>query len=308
MGLIHLSLKTGVGWSCGSFGELVQGYTYDGKVLITLPVDVYSRAVFYPQVGVPLNVIPTEKTKALQLAISLLQDLGFSHLGGTITIECDIPEGKGLSSSSADLVAVARALESSLNIEADVARLAAIMAKVEPSDGIMYDGIVSFHPVRGQLKRHLGPVPKLVIVALDEGGTVDTVKFNQLPHRMDLHHTTDFSRLLERAERAVQANDVWGMGQAATQSAMENQKLLPKRYLELFLKLRSKYSLPGVVVAHSGTYIGMLLDPLDVRCRQQLDRLKEELETTLGRVPEVFHTTSVASKLVTFTDRSLPER
>lgn len=251
-------------------------------------------------------MIPAGKTKALRLAISLLQEMGFSHLGGTITVDCDIPEGKGLSSSSADLVAVSRAVESSLSVAVDVTRLAAIMAEVEPSDGIMYDGIVSFDPVKGQLRRHLGPVPKLAIVALDEGGTVDTVKFNQLPHRLGLHHVTDFSSLLEGAERAVQSNDVWAMGQAATQSAIDNQELLSKRYLHLFLTLRSKYSLPGVVVAHSGTYIGMLLDPLDQRYRQQLDRLRGELETTVGRVPEVFHTPSLASQLAAIPDRSVP--
>ena len=46
--------------------------------------------------------------------------------------------------------------------------LARIMSAIEPSDGVMYEGIVSFHQREGVVHSHLGTLPSLTIVALDE--------------------------------------------------------------------------------------------------------------------------------------------
>src|SRR4051794_22862710 len=96
----------GSGWACGTFGELLQGVLPDSGLhfLVTLPITAGSTATFrYDARSARIEVSPENKRKSRRLARLALDALGHPG-GGELLLTSDLPEGKGLASSSADLV------------------------------------------------------------------------------------------------------------------------------------------------------------------------------------------------------------
>jgi len=257
------SARTGNGRCFGTFGELLQGALPDQErhFLVTLPINQYSIARF---IALPtmadIYVFPLHKHKARRLAEELIRIYDL-QTGGILYLRSELVEGKGCASSSADMVATARALDSIFRLSLSPEQLAEIMASIEPSDGVMYQGVVSFYHREGVLRDFLGQLPPLIIVAVDEGGQIDTVEFNRQPPSFRPAERLEYERLLCGIEQAITYGDLVSVGEIATRSAIMNQKVLPKIHLDLLLDLSKRYGALGVVVTHSGTYIGLLLDP-----------------------------------------------
>lgn len=116
----------------GSCGEVMQGIWQDEPFLITCPIDRYSTVVVRPGRGRLLG--GGEKARrALDLGRTYCrcQDLPYDFF-----LTSDLPQGKGMASSSADICAVLAAVSAvcQKNIsEQDIGRLA---ASIEPTDGV----------------------------------------------------------------------------------------------------------------------------------------------------------------------------
>ncbi|SDX08835.1 threonine kinase [Marininema mesophilum] len=268
----------GVGYSFGTFGELLQGVLEDGSdFLVTFPISRYSKATFTTtEDKEDIEVFPPYKTKSLLLTKRLFAYFNISA-GGVLRIESELPEGKGLASSSADLVATARAIEQCMNIKISNPLLEQFMAEIEPSDGVMYSGIVSFYHRKVQLHRFLGGIPTVTILGIDEGGEIDTVKYNQLPKVYPLEVKKEYTRLYYQVEDAIEKNDLNMIGRVATQSAILNQCINPKRNLEYIIELSRVHNCLGVVVAHSGTCMGLLLSQKDPFYQEKYDQVYNAL-------------------------------
>lgn len=279
----------GTGVSFGTFGELLQGILPGGvDFLVTLPINRYAQAYFISDPESPiLRVYPAHKWKARRLAWSLLERLELPA-GGVLRIESELPEGKGLASSSADLVAAARAIASWFDLEIPRRLLLEVMGAVEPSDGVMFDGSVVFHHRRVELREFLGPLPPLTIVAIDEGGLVDTVEFNKIVKPFDEADRVEYAGLLTAISTAVRDLDLDTIGHVATRSSLLNQKLRPKRTLDRVIALCRRLDGLGTVVAHSGTYVGILLSPSSARFAEQYETACRLMRREFGAV-SVFH-------------------
>lgn len=256
--------RTGTGRAHGTFGELLQGaLPGDQDFLVTLPIRAGSTAVFTPDPRADgVRVEPPHKTKSRALAELVLRRRGISG-GGLLRLDCALPEGKGLASSSADLVATARAIGDAYGHPPHPSEIESWLRLIEPSDGVMYPGIVAFRHRQVRLHSRLGPVPPLTIVAADEGGGIDTVAFNRTPARFPVAETREYRRLLQTLAVAVPAGDVATIGRVATRSARMNAARHPRPHLDAVIAQARSIGAAGVVVAHSGTMIGMLLDDRD---------------------------------------------
>lgn len=269
----------GVGRCFGAFGELLQGVLPEGKreFLVTLPITRYSTVRFrmLPETH-DVQVFPSHKEKSRRLAEKLVQTLNLGT-GGVLHVQSEVSEGKGLASSSADAVATALAIQAASGFYLPPAVLARVMSSVEPSDGVMYRGIVSFYHREGVLRKFLGYLPPLAIVALDEGGQVDTIGLNKRPKPFGRSKRAKYESLLLEAERAIVRGDLRSLGEVSTRSAIMNQEMLPKIHLDLLLDMRERYDALGVVIAHSGTYLGLLLDPRSPDYLRTLPTIAAEL-------------------------------
>ncbi|XCX51974.1 kinase [Streptomyces phytohabitans] len=256
---------SGVGSAFGTFGELLQGELpeQDGDFLVTLPIARWTMAAFHwdPEAG-ELAVHPAHKTKALRLARMILAEERLPA-AGVLTVSSVIPEGKGLASSSADLVATARAVGRALGTPMPAARVERLLARIEPTDGVLYPAVVAFHHRSVRLRSVLGRLPAMGVVGIDEGGAVDTVAFNRLPKpytRADRH---EYAHLLDRLATAVRTRDLAEVGRVATRSALKNQLLRHKAALDPMRRICREVGGLGVAVGHSGTTLGVLLDAND---------------------------------------------
>jgi uncharacterized protein involved in propanediol utilization len=273
------SPRTGIGRCLGTFGELLQGALplERQEFLVTLPITHGSTAEFTAMpVSKGVRVSPPHKEKARRLAEELMR-LYNLEAGGELHIESALHEGKGCASSSADMVATARAIESAFGIRILRPSLARIMSAIEPSDGVMYEGIVSFHQREGVVHSHLGTLPSLTIVALDEGGRAETTELCRDRGFLSASRLAEYERLLLELGCALNRRDLPSVGDVATRSAVLNQDILPKEHLELFLDLRARYDALGVVATHSGTCLGLLVDPRSLRHPDVLPKLVDEL-------------------------------
>jgi L-threonine kinase len=283
----------GVSSAFGTFGELLQGVLpeADGDFLVTLPVARWNMVRFQ---GTPgdgeLAVWPPHKTKALRLTRMIMRDVS-TPVGGLLTIGSSLPEGKGLASSSADLVATARAVGNALALPMPPTRIESYLARIEPTDGVLYPSIVAFHHRSVRLRARLGCLPSMTVVSIDEGGAVDTVEFNRIPKPFTQADKQEYAALLDRLGDAVAAGDLRAVGRIATRSAQMNQVLRRKRNLDRMIELCHQVGGLGVVVGHSGTTLGILLDNEDPACADRLSAAAQACEGLAGNVT-VFHTLS----------------
>ena len=283
---LGVDVAAGAGRAFGTFGELLQGTLPDGAdFLVTMPIDRYATAWFRLDPTGPLLVFPSHKSKSLTLARSML-----GGAGGTLVVDGDLPVGKGLASSSADLVATARAVGGALGLSTDPSAVEDWLRPIEPTDGVMYAGVVAFEHRRVRLRRFLGVLPPLTVVAVDEGGQLDTVEFNMTPKPYTGADRREYAHLLELIAQAVRANDLAAIGRVATHSAVLNQRLAPKRNLGAMIRIARESGALGVVCAHSGTMTGVLLADGVPGHGRRLDGVREACRRLPGHV-EVFRST-----------------
>ena len=153
--------------------------------LVTCPVDFYARArvtLVDHERGIEA---PADCPKSEAALRATLAHLGRQEVGARLEITSPIPRSKGLGSSSADVAATVYATGLALGVELDPATVARIAITVEPSDGVMFPGLALFDHREGRIVEILGPPPPMALVALDFGGTVDTVEFNASQISMD---------------------------------------------------------------------------------------------------------------------------
>jgi L-threonine kinase len=258
------SRAVGVSSAFGTFGELLQGALPDGtEFLVTLPISRWATVTFtHDRYATEVRTYPQTKSKARRATEAMLTRYGAG--GGRVEVTSCLPEGKGLASSSADLTATVRAVGNALGVPTPPALIEELLRPIEPTDGVMYPGIVAFEHRNVRLRAHLGGLPPMTVVGIDEGGAVDTVAFNRIPKNFTDAHREAYASLLDTAGAAIAAGDVSAAGRVATRSAYLNQRLCPKRSLAAMTALSAEVGGVGVVAAHSGTTVGLLL-PHDIR-------------------------------------------
>ena len=270
----------------GVCGELVQGMLDDDYYLVTCPIDYFSRVqvdLFSPgspdvdsPAIVPPVLGPEDSPKAVAAVSATLAHLGREDLSARLSISNPIPRGKGMGSSSADVVAAIAATGLALDQELTPETVGRLALMEEPTDGVMFPGIALFDHRQGNLMEELGPPPPMEIVALDFGGTVDTVEFNREDRRalwQSLRPETD--RALELVRQGIKEVDPKKLGRGASLSSEANQQVLLKPELPDVLRFAQSLDAAGVTVGHSGTIIGVLLDARERRSKSVFRQAKE---------------------------------
>ena len=260
-----LTGRRGIGSANGTLGELVQGQTVAGEdFLVTFPIELWS------EVSVVLNATgrvdaPPTKPKSQRMVELALARLGLPDVGAVLDVDCHLPEGRGLASSTADVVATARAVSDATGLHLEPGEIAELAIQIEPSDGVMWDGVVAFNHRAGRLLRLLGPLPDMRILGVDLGGTIDTVTFNKRPKDYTAEERQRCQEALDAVADAIGSADIRGIGEACTASARIHQRILPKPELPLLLEISAESGGYGVNVAHSGTVVGILFAPSNER-------------------------------------------
>ncbi|NLC76470.1 MAG: GHMP kinase [Clostridia bacterium] len=244
-------------WAPGTCGELVEGAIDDKTFLVTCPIDLGST-IEVSREGTGLAEGFPKTAKAIELAAGKL-DLPVRELG--FERESLLPPGKGMGSSTADIAAAVLAVCRLAGQELSPREIAELALAVEPSDGIMFPGLVLFDHREGKWFEELGEAPAINILIADPGGVVDTVTFNRDDYlaKMNRKKEPQVKEALRLVKEGLASGDLHKIGRGATESALANQELLPKPDLPQMLRWAEEVKALGVNVAHSGTVMGILL-------------------------------------------------
>ncbi len=249
--------KVGWGFAAGTFGELVHGEIDGVPFLITLPIPWGTRATYAAVPGQPLTVWPAHRKKVKKAAEVLLSSWG-QPLEGTLVIQSALPVGKGMASSSADIVASLRAVAAAFDRELSPHLLAAVSAAVEPTDGIMFSTVVAFDPLGGRLLERLGPPPPALIMGVLGRGRINTENHHRQWKPYHQRHQQRIQDALSLAREGVRRRDAALIGQAGRISAEVEAEREPDASLDALLAI-SDQEKAGAIIAHSGTVRGVVL-------------------------------------------------
>ncbi len=277
----------------GTCGELVQGQ-FDGGLdfLITFPVDLWSQVEVEVDRASPLvKVFPPSKIKTQMAVRRTLDFLGQPTIGAKVFVSSTLPEGKGMASSTADIVAACKATAGALGRSLSGDEISRIAISIEPSDGIMYPGVVCYNHRQGGLLKRLGYLPLMEILVVDLGGEVDTLEFNKVPKNYFPCELSEIRRAYELVARGIQEQDPALIGMAATISARVNQRLLYKPHLEAIIEVAEAAGAYGVSVAHSGTVVGLLFGR---DAGNAISRTEQAIRTTFNPALNMFRTRSIS--------------
>ena len=263
-------LQLGIGRAITHHGELLQG-VFEGedghlhRGLVTLPLSSQQVvATFWPRDDNRIQTRPANRPKAARAVALALKHLGMERRGGDLTIESKTSIGYGYGSSTADVVAAIRATAAASNAvlcRSTICRLA--VAAEGASDAIVYgDQAVLFAHREGACLEHFGDeFPPLLVVGFRDGKAPRTDTLTLRRARYDSEEIELFRTLRGLVSYSVRRKDPRMLGRAATISAQISQRHFPKPHWREVLQLAAEHRAVGVQVAHSGTLLGILLDP-----------------------------------------------
>ncbi len=271
----------GVGVCPLVLGECVQGRLRGGPhFLITAPIPLESRAQFVADLSLGHVVVePAFCVKSRAAVQQYLESQGLP-VSGSLRVETGAQSSVGFGTSTADITASLRAAAAAWGRSLSPAAISRIAIAIEPTDGSMYPGSVAYAHREGRLLESFGPLPRFLALVALCGDEVDTVEFDAERARFEYPAESE-QRLLtawRMIREAIRSADVRLMAQAGMMSAEINQELLPKPMFEEIRGAVDSLGAEGMLAAHSGSLLGVVLDPDKADCLERRDRVARFLE------------------------------
>ncbi|WP_186648075.1 GHMP family kinase ATP-binding protein [Fluviispira vulneris] len=244
----------------GTFGELIQGVIHSKPFLVTLPIQKFSCVKYLEGTILDNRDIYAKSYRAADILREKLGKKG----NYSLVILSELTRGKGLASSSADIVATLKAILHNEKYDEESERdlISSICRQVEPTDGVMYSGFNAYYHHDCLLKESLGFIP-FEIIGIMEEGEVDTLKFNSKNIKYSNDELRKFEIIYQQLKFALKIRNTEILGKCATMSAQISQNYLPKKNFDEILEICLANRACGVCVAHSGTAIGIILNITD---------------------------------------------
>jgi L-threonine kinase len=243
----------------GTCGELVQGHIDGQDFLVNCPIDLYAHARVEPSDRPGLQLHDAPRFAKIRDTVTLAAHELMFELRHRVEVHSEIPRGKGLASSTADISAALAAVLRSGGVRTSPQVFARLLTEVEPSDCTHFDGIAHVNHLTGDLYESMPAPERLRVLVVDCGGEVDTLSFDRDKARSVYRACR--GRIVEAVEglkRGLHARcDEW-VAQAATLSARISQDILPKPQFEALLAVASEAGALGINCAHSGSVLGVL--------------------------------------------------
>ena len=239
----------------GSCGEFVQGFFRGEPILITCPIKKFSTV----EISDKFFEISGLGEKSLQMLEKVLKKFSAERNFG-IKLTSELPQGKGMASSSADLAAVATAVSKFFGKDLSAKEISTLAAEIEPTDGIFFEGIAAMNPLTGKFIKKIFLPCKLKTAVFDYGGKIDTVTFKK---------RGDFE--ISRLEEILNFDLV-------EKSAFANQKILFKPFLKEISDFAKSLGAVGVNVAHSGTVAGIFFREEDKFADKKISEIAKKFD------------------------------
>lgn len=279
--------RVGVGSGAGTCGELVQGVLSDGRTFhVTCPISKSSTVAIRLRESDTWQITgaPPERQKLVTAIRATADGFGLGPCTVQVRHVSELDVGKGLGSSTADIVAAARAVAAAVGGDLQPAALAAIATSIEASDGSMYPQIVAFDQMGGAVIRQFDWWPQLVVVMVTPPTTLDTASADFTGQdRLG----PQFDRIMAGLDEAVMAHDGVAFARAASESAAFNQQFIPNDWHDVLIREYEGLGADGLNIAHTGTCLGLLFvlpERSGSTCRQAADAVLRSASYAVGRL------------------------
>jgi L-threonine kinase len=248
----------GRGVAPGTCGEFAQGPLPDGEQFhVTCPINKNTTVV--------VEICPASKYKLTGLhphqgKLAMVIGYTCAHLGlDGIDIHArswsDLDIGKGMGSSTADVLAGIRAVADAVGETLSAEQEGHLATKVESSDGTMYPGIAAVNHETGVAIRQWDWYPEFVIVMLVPKNTVLTGS-TEFGGKEKL--ASEYAEVLADFDKAIDDRSIEDFAATSTRAVDLNAAYLPNRYAYRLNSRLSDLGALGLNIGHTGTVCGLL--------------------------------------------------
>jgi L-threonine kinase len=270
--------REGRGSAPGTCGEFIQGLLPDGtRFHVTCPINMSSTVMAKLRPADETSVIGLRDHQS-KLALAIEYTVDRLEIGAqevTIWPWSDIDVGKGMGSSTADVLAGIRAVANAVGRRLDEAEEGALAARVESSDGSMYPGIAAVNHKTCEMVKAWDWFPEFAIVMLVPRESVDTPS---VPFNGQEGLAEEYASLLANMDSAIAERSLSRFAEQSTRSAELNQRFLVNPYSHTLSKRLDEFGALGLIVGHTGTVCGLLFPNTEegqVTASQACFRVKE---------------------------------
>ena len=244
-----------------SCGEFVQGILDNEEYLSSYAIDMFSVASLEEKKE-DINLGSKKSRKAIEKVFEKFNIPIEESKNISLDLKSNIPIGKGMASSTADIGATIKATLSILNKKLNDEEISLIASEIEPTDSIILYKNSIFNPINGSVKKYLSSFDngRVIIMELKEILENRIIRSNPNYLNIKLENKSIIKKSFNLLEKGLKNNDLKLIGEACTLSSLANENIHKKPYLNEIIEISQNMNAYGVNIAHSGTVIGILID------------------------------------------------
>ena len=237
----------------GSLGEIIQGKAYGKELLLSCPVNLFTRVMVFESF-LPVNKNKYPKCKRFMK--NILESWGYigSYDELDIEIVSEIPIGKGFASSTADITALYLSLLKLFERKYNEQELINHTIGIEPTDSIIFPEMTLFDYKNGDFKEILGSYLEFNVLVFEGQKVIDTVGFNKNV-KCNLAEIED---LIPDLKQAVSERNIEKLANISSESILRNQYRLKYDILPIIKEMQVRTGGIGIIGAHSGDFLGII--------------------------------------------------
>lgn len=243
-----------------SCGEFVQGVLDNEEYLSSYAINLFSVATLEEGKEI-IHKGPSKSRRAMELVFEKFGLPVEETKNISLNIKSQIPVGKGMASSTADIGATIKATLSMLNKTLTGEEISKLAVKIEATDSLLLNQHSIFNPLTADIKKYLGGINDAKVVILEPNDILDTKLIRMTPNykMYKMQNKEIIKKSFELLDAGLAKNDLNLIGKACTYSGLANENIHKKPFLEKIIDISDKYGCYGVNIAHSGTVIGILM-------------------------------------------------
>jgi len=239
----------------GSFGEVLQGKVYDKDMLLSCPINIYTTVKLFESKN---SHKKSKWVKADKFLYNVLRSWNYEKYYDSLDLEIysNIPSGKGMASSTADLCAAYYSLLKMFKKNFTEDDLIRQCINIEPTDSIIFREMTLFDYKRGTYREKIGDYISYNILAFEGEKNINTLEFNnkRLP---ELSDATDLFTILKEG---LLENNIEKLSYASEESIKRNQNRLSYPWIKNIENIKKCTSGHGIIGAHSGNVLGIIYE------------------------------------------------
>ena len=243
-----------------SCGEFVQGILDNEEYLSSYAINLFSVATLEESNDI-IYKGPRKSRRAMELVFEKFNIPVEDTKNISLNINSQIPVGKGMASSTADIGATIKATLSMLNKTLTGEEISKLAVKIEATDSLLLNQHSIFNPLTADIKKYLGGINDTKVVILEPNDILNTKLIRTMPNykMYKLQNKEIIKKSFDLLDEGLAKKDLNLIGRACTYSGLANENIHQKPFLKDIIEVSDKFGCYGVNIAHSGTVVGILM-------------------------------------------------